>query len=60
MNESIGERIYESAKVEYQIMHTTRELSVFYDQQQTFVLGYLRGYLKAQDDVIKQFKERGK
>jgi hypothetical protein len=57
MNEDIGTMVERNALAAYDSLLVTGEISHLNPQRHIFLIAYLKGYLKAQDDFIAQMKK---
>lgn len=57
MSETIGERVERHAIAEYEVMSVTGALKWIMSRKSVFVAGYMKGYMRAQDDILQKMRE---
>ena len=57
MSAEIGDRVERHAIAEYKTMCVTGALNWLMSRQFLFVAGYMKGYIRAQDDYLAKLKE---
>lgn len=58
MSVSIGDRVADQAIAEYETMRVTGQIDHNTEQKNAFQIGYMKGFLQAQTEFIKQMKGR--
>lgn len=57
MSAEIGDRVEAHAIAEYKTLTVTGILNWLVSRQFVFIAGYMKGYLRAQDDCIEKLRE---
>jgi hypothetical protein len=57
MSEQIGDRVESHAIAEYKTLCVTGVINWLMPRQFVFVAGYMKGYMRAQDDYIAKLKD---
>jgi hypothetical protein len=57
MTSEIGNRVEQHAIAEYKTLCVTGVLSWLVSRQFLFVAGYMKGYMRAQDDYLAKIRE---
>lgn len=57
MSNDIGNRVEQHAIAEYKTLCVTGILHWLVSRQFLFVAGYMKGYMRAQDDILQKMRE---